>query len=153
MLDVVREIQLFKSVKDDFVRDVQKSKIRGITDVLPWLKTKVHPDVLMPDTKFGFSSVEEELIYATKLATMLYNPYRYVHVGENRKDMGNRETEVYFGDEVLSREQRDHLLKTAVSLLDERDSTERKLKTHLKRSLQAEENVGYMMLLRTQPEN
>ena len=153
MLDIIREIQLFKSIKNDFVRDVKNAKIRGFTDVLPWLKTKVPSDVLEPDMEYGFSSVEEELVYATKLATMLYNPFRYVHDCENWKDTGNREMEVYFGDEVMSRYQRDNLLIVAVSMLDESDSLERKLKSHLKRSLQAEENIGYMMLLRTQPEN
>lgn len=153
MLDVIKEIQLFKSIKNDFVRDVKNSKIRGVTDVLPWLKTKVPSNVLTPDTEYGFSSVEEEFVYATKLATMLYNPFRYVHNCENWKDVGNKETEVYFGDEVMSRDQRDNLLRAAVSMLDENDSLERKLKSQLQRSMQAEENVGFMMLLRTQPEN
>ncbi len=153
MLDVVREIQLFKSVKDDFARDVKESKIRDAADVLPWLKTRIPSKTLTPDTEFGFSSVEEELNYAIKLAAMLYNPIRYVFDSKTRKERVNRESEVYFGDWVMSRNRRDNLLKTAISKLDENDGLERMLKTHLRCSMQAEETVGFMMLLRTQPEN
>lgn len=66
MINVKEEIRLFNLVKDEFVGDVKSMKIRGVDDVLPWLRTKLSSSDLAPDTELGFSSAEEEIDYVWK---------------------------------------------------------------------------------------
>ena len=66
MLNVKEEIRLFNLVKDEFIGDVRSMKIRGVDDVLPWLRTKLTSDDLAPDKELGFSSAEEEISYVWK---------------------------------------------------------------------------------------
>ena len=66
MLNVKEEIRLFNLVKDKFIDDVNNRKIRGVDDVLPWLRTMLPADALSPDRELGFSSAEEEIDYVWK---------------------------------------------------------------------------------------